>query len=271
MTEFATIIGSHKETGIQSEVRLPSFASLCSSIIRMDSCNRCQCESHHTHHRDHNHKNNDPLNWERLCTLCHAKEHGIEPRLSELRKLVAYYQKVQKTKLAVGQTLKSLGRIELDAPPELLEQEKQLKLLERHYEKGVIKYWQGNSESRHHWAIQIFGVGDISISKILSEIDWDKTPSVPALWAYAGFAPEQVKGKGKKANWNQRLKAYCYQLVDCFIKQRTPKYRELYDVEKQKQMDNGIKRGHAHNRAIRKVAKVFLRDLYLVGVGKDQS
>ena len=76
------------------------------------------------------------------------------------------------------------------------------------------------------------------------------------------MTPESKKKKGEKANWNQKLKSHCYQLVDCFIKQRTPKYREIYDKEKDKQIKNGIKKGHAHNRAIRKVAKVFLRDLF---------
>src|SRR3990167_6255359 len=51
-------------------------------------CVICSKESHHTDHIDGNHKNNDPKNLQRLCTLCHAKKHNIEPKISKLKWLV---------------------------------------------------------------------------------------------------------------------------------------------------------------------------------------
>lgn len=227
-------------------------------------CERCGKEAHHTHHRDHNHKNNKSDNLERLCTLCHAKEHGIKPNISELRKLVTYYERVQKAKVTIAASTKSFERIELDPPQELVDEVEKLRKLENKYEKKIKTHWKENPTAVYKWAIEIKGVGDINIAKIASRIDLDKTPSESALWAYAGYAPDSKKKKGKKTSWNPKLKSSCYQLVDCFIKQRTPKYREMYDKEKDKQMLKGITRGHAHNRAIRKVAKLFLRNYYKI-------
>jgi hypothetical protein len=227
-------------------------------------CNRCHRKAHHKHHKDYNHKNNKPENLENLCTLCHAKEHNIEPSFTELKKLVAYYQKVQKLRVSVALTLKSFRNIELFCPDELTEQEKQLNKLEKKYAKKIEEYWEKNYNKYYRWAINLKGIGDVSIAKILSEINLSKVKSHTSLWAYAGLAPHQKRRKDNKSNWNHKLKTYCYQLADCMVKQRTPKYRAIYDKEKAKQINNDIKRGHAHNRAIRKLIKTFLKDLYKI-------
>ena len=71
-----------------------------------------------------------------------------------------------------------------------------------------------------------------------------------------------------------------YRIGDCFIKCRTPKYRDIYDREKAKQLKLGAwdetkkkmdnkevdgspqSLGHADNRARRKMVKHFLVDFY---------
>lgn len=234
----------------------------------MEKCNRCRKEAHHTHHKNHNHNDNRLENLERLCTFCHAKEHKIEPKFSELKKLIVYYEKVQKMRVAIRNSLMSFKRIELDPPKGLVDEAEKLRKLEHNFEKEIKNYWEENPTPLYEWAIKIKGVGGVSIAKILSQIDFKRTPGVSSLWAYAGFTPESNKRKGVKANWNGYLKSYCFQLVDCMIKARTPKYRDVYDREKEKQLVKGLKKRHSHNRALRKVAKVFLRDLYLVGVDK---
>lgn len=229
----------------------------------MDNCNRCGKEAHHTHHKDHNHRNNEPSNLERLCTLCHSKEHEIEPKLSELKELVIYYEKVQKAKITIGNSIKSFERIEIDPPQELVGEYKKLREIENQFEKKISNYWKENTSAIYEWMVGIKGIGDVLAAKLLGKINFKNTPSVASLWAYAGLAPNSKKRRGTKANWNQSLKRDCFQLVDCFIKQRTPKYRDIYDREKEKQIANGLKKGHAHNRAIRKAAKVFLRNLFI--------
>lgn len=59
-------------------------------------------------------------------------------------------------------------------------------------------------------------------------------------------------------------------LADSFIKQRTPLYREIYDKEKQRQLDNnGITKLHAHRRAIRKMMKIFISHFWLKWRGAE--
>jgi hypothetical protein len=72
--------------------------------------------------------------------------------------------------------------------------------------------------------------------KIIAMVDISKSPTISSLWSYAGQAPNSKKIKGEKANWNQELKMVCYQISDSFVKKRTPKYREIYDAEKKKQL-----------------------------------
>jgi 5-methylcytosine-specific restriction endonuclease McrA len=231
-------------------------------------CSRCGKEAHHTHHKDHDHKNNKPKNLEPLCTLCHAREHNTTPRFSELRKLVAYYEKIQKIRLYLANSINGFNHIELYPPQELLDELSNIKKIEALFEKKISAYWEQNPTEVYKWATSIRGIADVMVSKILSEINFDKTPSIASLWAYTGMSPETKQRKGRKSNWNHNLKEYCYQLANSFIKQRTEKYRDIYDYEKEKQIKNGLKKGHAHNRAIRKTAKIFLRNLFIENGGK---
>ncbi len=112
-------------------------------------------------------------------------------------------------------------------------------------------------------------------------------------------------GKGKeveKLDYNPKLRTLIYRIGDCFVKHRTPKYRDIYDDEKRQQLLNAgcshfflntlekryndgkitaIKKnnqinelikdkkkgvvdsvGHADMRARRKMMKEFLKDYY---------
>ena len=232
-----------------------------SKTWRASLCDSCGKEAHHIHHKDESRKNNEPSNLQPLCTLCHAKIHGKEPNISELKKLVLYYEKIQKARLAIQVSIKSFTRIGLDIPIELSDEVKKLKALEARYLREIPQYFRENPSEIYCWMISIKGIGNLMAAKVLAFIDLEKVLSVSSLWAYAGLTPDSKREKGKKSNWSHNLKRTCYQLAGCFIKTRAPKYREIYDREKAKQVERGIKKGHAHNRAIRKVAKVFLRDL----------
>lgn len=225
-------------------------------------CNRCHRKAHHLHHKDGNHKNNTPSNFEHLCIFCHAKEHGIKPNLSRLKVLVTYYHKAQKLRIMLNKNIENLEILELKCPKQLKQASKMFKKMQNHYDWEIEKYWRNNPTSIYNWASQIKGAGDIMLAKILSEINFGKISSYTSLWAYAGLSPNQTKKKGIDCNWNHRLRAYCFQLAKCMIQKRTPKYREIYDREKEKQMNKGLSRNHSHNRAIRKMVKTFLRDLY---------
>lgn len=60
------------------------------------------------------------------------------------------------------------------------------------------------------------------------------------------------------------LKSTLYLICnDQFNRQSTAPYKDMYEAEKQRLMEKGKKRGHAHNMAWRKVKKEFLKELWL--------
>lgn len=268
---------------------LPLYASLC------EICKEKPREQ--LHHKDSNHKNNAPENLQHLCTLCHAKIHGIEPRYSELRRLVTLYIRCQKARCAIENQIRGFSRIELEIPELFNQLLKQLEQQEKLYSKQ-IKNLLENKEGENHKPVEnqslnvfpsypylksIKGISHLLAGKLIALVDIKKSPMVSSLWAYAGQTPNSKKQKGKKANWNQELKIVCYQISDSFVKQRTPKYREIYDKEKVKQLALLNKEGenqytigkplficsppsskmHCERRARRKAVKEFLKDYWL--------
>jgi len=259
-------------------------------MTNIKKCEICGKTAHHIHHKDFNHKNNDPENLQPLCTLCHAKIHGIDLRISELRKHIDYFKRAQKARISFEHYLRAYEWMELIPPKAIINMLSQIEKLEKQSEKNIKNYFKenGHKNPMYNWLISIKGISNILAGQLIAYIDIDKTPSIANLWSYAGLKPDDNKRKGNKCNWNHNLKSVCYLVSDSFIKQRTPKYREIYDKEKEKQLNkeypegylkenynksnntNGykksdikIKLGHADNRARRKIVKVFLKDLYL--------
>lgn len=76
--------------------------------------------------------------------------------------------------------------------------------------------------------------------------------------------------KGFVLPYNKTLKSALHVMADLFIKAQTPVYVDLYYAEKKRQRElhpkpvNGqFTDGHLHNRAMRKMIKEFLKDLWL--------
>lgn len=123
-----------------------------------------------------------------------------------------------------------------------------------------------------------------------------------AGWAVIDGVAERNQ-KGEKSHFNRKLKGVCWNIADQFIRQRTPVYRDIYDEEKEIQKlahpdpicsvcgafaEKGmVKRNgesykswhcpesashrrvnftpqHIHNRALRKMIKIFLQHLWLI-------
>jgi len=85
----------------------------------------------------------------------------------------------------------------------------------------------------------------------------------------------QNKQKGYQSNWNDKLKVLAYKASMSFLKQSASKskYRKLYDqIKKEERRKHPVKKiikgktffndGHIHNRALRKVAKIFLAHVW---------
>jgi len=103
--------------------------------------------------------------------------------------------------------------------------------------------------------------------------------TVSKLWRFAGYAvidgQSEKNAKGEKSHFNRRLKSTCFLVADQFIRQQTPGYIEIYYAEKERQhrlhpepVENGNGKkiytdAHLHNRAWRKMVKIFLQHLWL--------
>ncbi len=85
----------------------------------------------------------------------------------------------------------------------------------------------------------------------------------------------QKRTPGYQSNWNDRLKVLAWKAANSFVKQSAAKskYRKLYDKIKAdehrkhptKEKENGrtlFNDGHLHNRALRKVSKIFLAHVW---------
>jgi len=175
--------------------------------------------------------------------------------------------------------------------------EKIAELLEeaRKKENGFKKLMQFYIEEEpiyQKWLKDIKGISTLNTANLLQYFGYcEKAKHCSSLWKYAGLhvvngkAPKlSMYGKGKEIetglDYNPKLRTLMYRVGDSFVKQRTPKYRDIYDKEKEKQFKLGDydekknvmrnkdiegspqSKGHADNRARRKMVKRFLADYY---------
>lgn len=130
---------------------------------------------------------------------------------------------------------------------------------------------------------KIRGIGDILSANLIKEFgDCSKYDTISKLWAHSGnsvidgVAPKLRKGEN--LSFSPRLRTLTWKLSDSLMKQNKGVYRNIYDTEKKKQLnkeheigalfdkygkpykktDTHLSLGHAHNRALRKMRKVFL-------------
>lgn len=169
-------------------------------------------------------------------------------------------------------------------------------------EKQMISY--GSLVPVWTWTNDIKGLKSGSLpAQLLAQIDdIGQSPTVAALWRFAGFAVFDGQAEEKNSHYNRRLKSICYNIADQFIRHQTPIYADIYYEEKEYQRrkhpqalcidcnepaeqyqkkvkgklvdawrcplrkkDHKVKYSdaHLHNRAWRKMIKVFLKDLWL--------
>lgn len=143
------------------------------------------------------------------------------------------------------------------------------------------------------WLVGIKGIGSHTAAKLLALFDdVGAYATISKFWMFSGWGLRDGRivrcQRGEKSPYNRRLKAECFLVGESFIKQKTPVYREIYDAEKERQRrlhpavvcrecgcvwgECGSKRkhhkmfndGHLHNRARRKMIKVFLSHLWQV-------
>lgn len=110
---------------------------------------------------------------------------------------------------------------------------------------------------------------------------------VSDLWSYCGYgdAAAQVRRRGERSNWNAALKMRAHLIAVSCMKSGKGPYRKVYDDARKKYKDavhaadckrcgpsgkpakkgTPLSDGHKNARALRAVAKAFLKDLWLEG------
>lgn len=139
------------------------------------------------------------------------------------------------------------------------------------------------------WLTEVRGCGVLISGALVSGIqDPGKFETVSKLWAYCGLHVVEGRAprrrKGEKANWNGFLKAKLLGVLGPqFLKHKNETYSKIYYDEKHRLdslpcslspaehrkgakaedlLPNGCTAGHMHNKAIRKMVKIFLADFW---------
>lgn len=151
------------------------------------------------------------------------------------------------------------------------------------------------AHSAYHWFSRIKGIGKENIGKVIGLININMAEYVSSLWKFAGFsvedgaAPKRRKGGGK-LEYNSQLRSMCWRLGSSLLRARgkyygyylreKDKYYQRYEGQgvkivpatslpkdkngKRYEPDDMIAEGHVHNRAMRKMIKLFLGHLWIV-------
>jgi hypothetical protein len=168
--------------------------------------------------------------------------------------------------------------------------------------KGKLQKWVESDDSppETKWAYAQIGIGPVIAAGLAAHIDVKKAPTISSLWKFAGQAPGfDRKVKGTKLPYNAKLKNLVWKLEESFVKvsgKEGATYGRLYaefkaeetrrndegrnaeaaslqlktkrysKPEAKKTLESGkLTDGHVHNRAKRRVAKIFLSHYWLKG------
>lgn len=189
---------------------------------------------------------------------------GGEPRWSPIRNLVDSYYDIQRLRIAIG--------LRLSRSPEEMaadEHETLLFSLHRDLEKNERAFYRhlGEVAERHPlgtWLTEHRGIGPVLAANLLSTFDPERAPHVSSYWSFAGMYPGARLRKGEKAKFSRQAKTLAWKIATSFLKSRNEGYRKIYDQAKKKYLDREWTKGHAHNAALRIVAKEFLRHFWVV-------
>ena len=156
-------------------------------------------------------------------------------------------------------------------------------LIENSYKRKMLDYIE-EIPVYTNFLVHIRGIGEVLSANLIKEFkDCSSFDTVSKLWAYTGNsvcgdgrAPK--KRKGEEITYSPRLRTLTWKISDCLMKSNKGIYRQVYDSTKEKELtktyaeaelsrkygkpyqprDIHLKLGHAHNRALRKMRKLFL-------------
>lgn len=92
-----------------------------------------------------------------------------------------------------------------------------------------------NQQTVSLWAKAQIGIGPVLAAGLAAYIDITKTPTVSALWSFAGLDPTYHWGRGEKRRYNASLKVLQWKIGDSFCKFHNHKdcfYGHIYAARK---------------------------------------
>ncbi len=185
-------------------------------------------------------------------------DNMLDTRRAKIRKLVDIYYNVQKVRVSTDNQLREVGQNVQKAM-------KKEELNTQHFqeiETALNKYIEENLDPSHlkelenqikqklepelqhvriytEFLADIKGIGPTLAGGLVSRLDPHEAPYISSFWKYCGLHVKNGKAagreKGSKVEYNPFMKDHLWKVGDQFIKQRTPKYREIYDERKEKE------------------------------------
>ncbi len=227
-----------------------------------------------------------------LTPVEHMKRHFIyrerTPEMTELKVLIDGREQIRKLVNSINNRILAAkrGTDQMDKPTETW---LKLQLKESNSQLGkqgrrIEKYIKSLDMPIVNSALQIKGLGAMTIAYLLVYIDITKAEYASSLWSYVGMDKPSYERytKGESGGGNKTLRTVLYTMADSMIKTRAV-YRNVYDAEKTKlEVSHKIVKSrntqgkliecrwcdakpcHRHGAAIRKVIKHFLADFWYV-------
>jgi len=227
-----------------------------------------------------------------LDPVAHMKRHFIyrerTPDLTQLKVLIDGREQIRKLMNSLNNRLLAAKRqtdqMDLITESWIKSQVKETTSQLGKQDRRIEKYLKGLKIPIANCAIQIKGLGAMTIAYMLVYVDITKAEYASSLWKYVGFDKPSYERytKGESGGGNKTLRTVLYTMADSMIKTRAI-YRDIYDAEKKKLessmkitksrntqgkliecMWSETKPCHRHGAAIRKMIKHFLADYWFV-------
>lgn len=246
---------------LRAQIRDAEVDVLCASV-------GCDNKASDVHHLDGSHSNGEPDNLAAVCKLCHNTEHGITAEMSDLKLLTRLFYEAQGQRMAAANRVRAYEGLGIETPfarDALGDAQDYEDHLQAHVRRLLKTHGFYNA-----WLCHVKGIGPLLAASLLAELGSpERFNTVSALWTYSGL---QVKNgeavrrtKGEKASWNPRVKTTAWKIGSQFVKTKDCLGRELYDRYKLYyiERDGADPKWRPHRRALRRVAKDFLRCMWV--------
>lgn len=210
---------------------------------------------------------------------------GAAEQKARIRTLIDIYYDTQDVRIRTFNRLRTAGKVEGINPNLLKELEKEI----REYIHTELK-----DLPLYAWLRGVKGIGPILAGGLISHIDIAKADHASSLWKFFGLHVKEGKAvrrrKGEKLDFNIKMRTLAWKIADSFIKRKTPFYTDIYyeakKLESEKLRNCAMRKEclrmlsgrarrvgtapkqppcklHAHYRAVRKMVKRFLLDLWV--------